>query len=109
VHYDAYPAVRYRQHAHNVIGAYELGCSHAPPLSAAKRGRLRYWEDLNVAALARLLPRMNEANRRIFELFRKARHEPLLRRVTIFAQTGVYRQTTLSNSVLLPAMVLNKI
>jgi hypothetical protein len=42
-------------------------------------------------------------------LFRRARHEPLLRRVSIFAQTGVYRQPTLGNLGLVAAMVLNKI
>jgi hypothetical protein len=52
---------------------------------------------------------MSAENRRIFDLFRRARHEPLLRRATIFAQTGVYRQTTLGNLGLVAAMVLNKI
>jgi hypothetical protein len=52
---------------------------------------------------------MSAENRRIFDLFRKARHEPLLRRATIFAQAGVYRQTTLGNLGLVAAMVLNKI
>jgi len=40
---------------------------------------------------------MSAENRRLFELFRKARHEPLLRRATIFAQSGVYRRILLGN------------
>jgi len=109
VHYDAYPSVRYRQHGHNVMGS-NMGwtaCMHR--LRMVRQGRFRHWEDLNVAALARLRPRMSAENRRIFDLFRKARHEPLLRRATTFAQTGVYRQTTLGNLGLVAAMVLNKI
>jgi glycosyltransferase involved in cell wall biosynthesis len=109
VHYDAYPSVRYRQHAHNVIGANRGWTARLRRLHMLRRGRFRHWEDLNVVALARLRPRMSAENRRIFDLFRKARHAPLLRRATIFAQAGVYRQTTLGNLGLVAAMVLNKI
>jgi hypothetical protein len=52
---------------------------------------------------------MTTENRRIFDLFCKARHEPLLRRVIIFAQIGVYRQTMLGNLGLIAAVVLKKI
>jgi hypothetical protein len=90
VHYDAHPAVRYRRHAHNVSGAnmswaarmHRLHlCKGAfPPLAGPQRGG---------ADTPRLRPRMSEENRRIFDLFRKAHDEPLLRRVIIFAPTGV--------------------
>jgi hypothetical protein len=109
VRYDAYPSVRYRQHAHNVIGSNLGWTASMHRLHMVRQGRFRHWEDLNVAALTRLWPRMSGENRRIFDLFRKARHEPLLRRATIFAQSGVYRQTTLGNLGLVAAMVLNKI
>jgi len=109
MYYDAYPLVRYRQHAHNVIGANMGWTASMHRIQMLQQGRFRHWEDLNVAALARLRPRMSAENRRIFDLFRKARHEPLLQRATIFAQTGVYRQTMLGNLGLVAAMVLNKI
>ena len=109
VHYDPHPAVRYRQHAHNVIGANMSWTARMHRLHMLQKGRFRHWEDLTVAALARLRPRMSAENRRIFDLFRKARQEPLLRRATIFAQSGVYRQTTLGNLGLVAAVVLNKI
>ena len=109
VHYDAYPSVRYRQHAHNVIGSNRGWTACMRRLQLVRQGRFRRWEALNVAALACLRPRMSAENRRIFDLFQKARHEPLLRRAAIFAQTGVYRQTTLGNLGLVAAMVLNKI
>src|SRR6266481_7015240 len=109
VRYDAHPSVRYRQHAHNVIGSNMGWTAFMHRLHMVRQGRFRHWEDLNVAALARLRPRMSPENRRIFDLFRKARQEPLLRRATIFAQTGVYRQTTLGNLGLVAAMVLNKV
>src|SRR5216684_3394708 len=109
VHYDAHPSVRYRQHAHNIIGANAGWTARMHRLHMLQQGRFRHWEDLNVAALTRLRPRMSAENRRIFDLFRKARHEPLLRRATIFAQSGVYRQPMLGNLGLVAAMVLNKI
>jgi glycosyltransferase involved in cell wall biosynthesis len=109
VRYDAYPSVCYRQHAHNVIGANISWSAHMHRLHMLQQGRFRHWEDLNVAALTRLRLRMSAENQRTFDLFRKARHEPLLRRATIFAQSGVYRQPMLGNLGLVAAMVLNKV
>jgi glycosyltransferase involved in cell wall biosynthesis len=109
VRYDAYPSVRYRQHAHNVIGANKGWTARMRRLRMLQRGRFRHWQDLNVAALARLRPRMCAENQRIFGLFRQAREQPLLERVAIFAQTGVYRQTLLGNMGLVAAVALNKI
>jgi glycosyltransferase involved in cell wall biosynthesis len=109
VRYDAYPSVCYRQHAHNVIGANISWTARMHRLHMLQQGRFRRWEDLNVAALARLRLRMSAENQRIFDLFRKARHEPLLRRATIFAQSGVYRQPMLGNLGLVAAMLLNRV
>jgi glycosyltransferase involved in cell wall biosynthesis len=109
VHHDAYPSVRYRQHAQNVIGANMGWTARMRRLHMLQQGRLRRWEDLNVAGLTRLRPRMTAENRRIFGLFCKARHEPFLPRATLFAKAGVYRQTFLGNLGLIAAVVLNKI
>src|SRR5260370_28358107 len=87
VRYDAYPSVCYRQHTHNVIGANIGWTAVMQRLDMLRQGRFRPWEDLNVAALTRLRPCMSAENQRIFDLFRKARHEPLLRRATIFSPT----------------------
>jgi hypothetical protein len=52
---------------------------------------------------------MSAENRRIFDLFCKARHEPILRRATMFLQIGAYRYTLLGNLGRAAAVVLNKI
>jgi len=109
VRYDPYPSMCYRQHAHNVIGANVSWTARMRRLHMLRQGRFRHWGDLNVAALIRLRPRMSAGNQRIFDLFRRARFESLLRRATIFAQTGVYRQSAFDNLGLVAAMVLNKI
>jgi hypothetical protein len=78
-------------------------------LRMLRQGRFRHWSELNVAALARIRPRMNAENQQIFDLFCKARHRPLLQRAAMFAEAGVYRQTLLGNLGLAAAVVLNKI
>jgi glycosyltransferase involved in cell wall biosynthesis len=109
VHYDAYPSARYRQHAQNVIGSNMGWTARMRRLHMLQQGRFRRWGDLNVAALTRLRPRMTAENQRILGLFCKARHEPFLPRATLFAKSGVYRQTFLGNLGLVAAVALNKI
>jgi glycosyltransferase involved in cell wall biosynthesis len=109
VHYDAYPSVRYRQHAHNVIGSNMGWAARMRRIQMLQKGRFRYWTDLNVVALARLRSRMTAENQQIFDLFCEARHRPLLERARMFARTGVRRQTLLGNLGLAAAVVLNKI
>jgi glycosyltransferase involved in cell wall biosynthesis len=109
VHYDAYPSVRYRQHSQNVIGSNMGFAARLRRIRMLRQGRFRHWSELNVAALARIRPRMNAESQQIFDLFCKARHRPLLQRAAMFAEAGVYRQTLLGNLGLAAAVVLNKI
>jgi hypothetical protein len=109
VHYDPYPSVRYRQHSDNVIGSNVGWPARMRRLEMFRLGRFRRWADFSEMALTRLRPRMTVENQRIFDLFCKARHAPLLRRAVIFAQTGVYRQTFLGNLGLAAAVLLKKI
>jgi len=109
VYYDAYPSVRYRQHAQNVIGSNMGFAARIRRLRMLRQGRFRHWSELNVAALTRIRPRMHAENQKIFDLFCKARQRPLLQRAAMFAAAGVYRQTLLGNLGLAAAVVLNKI
>ncbi len=109
VHYDRHPSVRYRQHAHNLIGSNMGFAARLRRLRMLGQGRFRRWSDLNVAALARLRPRMTAENRQIFDLFCEARQQPLLQRAAMFAQAGVYRQTLYGNLGLAAAIVLRMV
>jgi hypothetical protein len=109
VFYDPCPSVRYRQHGQNVIGANTGWAARLRRLRMLGQGRFRCWSDLNIAALTRALPRMTAENRRIFDLFCKARHQPLLRRAAMFAQAGVYRQTLGGNVGLAAAVVFGMV
>jgi glycosyltransferase involved in cell wall biosynthesis len=109
VRYDDWPSLRYRQHNQNVIGSNMGFAARLRRLRMLGQGRFRAWSDLNVVALTRLRPRMSAENRQIFDLFRRARQQPLLQRAMMFAQAGVYRQTLLGNLGLAAAVVLKKI
>ena len=109
VHYDPHPSVRYRQHEQNVIGSNMGFVARLRRLRMLGQGRFRHWSDLNVAALARVQTRMTAENRKIFDLFCKARQQPLLQRAAMFAEAGVYRQTLYGNVGLAAAVVLRMV
>ena len=109
VYYDPIPSVRYRQHERNIIGSNMGLLAGLRRLRMLAQGRFRRWSDLNVAALARVRPRMSAESRHIFDQFRRARHGPLLQRVAMFAESGVYRQSVPGNIALFAAVVLKKI
>jgi glycosyltransferase involved in cell wall biosynthesis len=109
VHYDAYLSVRYRQHEGNVIGANTGLAAGIHRLRLLGEGRFRHWTDLHIKALARLRPLMTAENRQILNLLCEARRQPLLRRIAMFRQAGVYRQTFFGNLGLLIAVMFRKI
>jgi glycosyltransferase involved in cell wall biosynthesis len=108
-YYDAWPSLRYRQHAQNVIGANMGLGARIQRLRMLRQGRFRHWSNLNIAALTRVRPLMTAESRRIFDLFCKARHQPLLQRAAMFVQAGLYRQTLFGNVGLAIAVALRMI
>ena len=109
VHYDPWPSVRYRQHGQNVMGTNIGFAARMRRLRMLGEGRFRHWTSLNVAALERLRPRMTPESLEVFDLFCKARQRPLLQRLALFAQAGLYRQPISGNLGLAVAIALRKI
>jgi hypothetical protein len=79
-------------------------------------GRFREWTEQNTKALDPFRPQldpfrphMTAENRKIFDLFCQARHQPLVPRAMGFARSGVYRQTFLGNLGLLAGILMKKI
>jgi glycosyltransferase involved in cell wall biosynthesis len=107
--YDPYPTVRYRIHRENLIGSNMGWHNRGLRAMLLLRGRFRQWTDQNIAALARILPRMPAENRRIFELFRRARGEWLIRRTIDIIRCGVYRQTWMGNLGLVVAVLTRRL
>jgi glycosyltransferase involved in cell wall biosynthesis len=110
VHYDPHPMLKYRQHASNVIGSNLDWRARLVRIRLMWKGRVRDWNNTNIAALRRLpahliIPR----NREVLELFTKARSASLLKRLYYLKRSGVYRQTLFGNFGLFVATVLKKI
>jgi glycosyltransferase involved in cell wall biosynthesis len=97
VHYDPRPTLRYRQHGRNEIGANTRARDRAHNAQQMLRGRLRQWNDMNIAALDRIRDRIVPANRRVLDTFRLARSGGAAGRVSGLYRSGVRRQTFVGN------------
>lgn len=110
VRYDPEAALKYRQHPGNLIGS-NLGLrAQSKRFHMTLSGRLREWNNTNVAALRRLPANlMQQDSQNVLDLFETARSAPLLKRLVYLKRSGVYRQTLFGNFGLLVAAILNKI
>jgi glycosyltransferase involved in cell wall biosynthesis len=108
VYYDTHPTLRYRQHDSNIVGKGTSWCSRLLRLRKLWEGRLQDWNTRNIHALSRLRPWLTEENRTTLDHFTTARSKSLLPRLIGFARARVYRQTLVSNLVLVAAIVFKK-
>ena len=109
VFYDPVPAVRYRQHADNLIGTkghWRKRLAHGKTLL---QGGYRRWSALNIAALLTMRSQLTARNRELLDEFSTAHNGGLLARVMAFRRAGVYRQTWVGNVGILLAAVLKKL
>ena len=108
VYYDPKPCLEYRQHSENLAGlSNDLGAL----LMQARNmlgGGFRNWIDINLAALSKNRALLTPDNQRRLDDFIEARQSSLLKRLFLFKRAGIYRQTFLSNLVLLLSLIINK-
>jgi glycosyltransferase involved in cell wall biosynthesis len=109
VHYDTRPSLRYRQHESNLVGKGTTWCSRLLRLRKLWEGRLQDWNARNIRAINQLRPWMTDQNRATLDHFSSARNQSLLPRMIGFARAGVYRQTLVSNLVLIAAIIFKKL
>jgi glycosyltransferase involved in cell wall biosynthesis len=109
VFYDPYPAMRYRQHGTNLIGANASLRARLSRLGQLLRGRYRSWNDANLRALARMQHRFTSENQRILADFADARSRWLLPRLQGLVRSGVYRQTLPGKLALFIGSVMRKV
>jgi hypothetical protein len=110
VRYDPRPAVKYRQHADNLVGANVGWGPRTARLWMMWSGRFSRWNETNIAALSRVAENLLcPENRATVEEFARARSGPLLRRLRCLIRSGVYRQTVLGNIGLVAATILRRI
>lgn len=109
VKFDREPSLRYRQHGGNLIGMEAGGPSLYSRFAKLFGTTLKRNNDINLHALGSLTPYITDENRRILNLFTKARHRWLLPRVIGFQQARVYRLTLSGNLGLALAVILNRL
>ena len=110
VHYDPVPTLRYRQHSRNQIGANTRLLDRV--LNAQQmllHGRVRRWNDSNIAALNRLGDAVTLPNRRVLEAFRRARGRSVAGRVAGLYLSGVRRQSFVGNVALFVAAAARRL
>jgi glycosyltransferase involved in cell wall biosynthesis len=109
VHYDSYPTVRYRQHDDNQVGANVSLGARLVRLRLLLKGRFRKWTDQNIQALSSIRHLLTDDNRALLDEFAASRNGTTLQRLAGLWNSGVYRQTALSNFALVVAALLRKI
>ncbi|MEO8481832.1 MAG: glycosyltransferase family 2 protein [Acidobacteriota bacterium] len=109
VYYDPVSTLRYRQHGQNEIGANTRLSDRADNAVAMLRGRVRRWNDTNLAALDRIADLITPGNRRLLDTFRDARTRGVAGRVTGLYRSGVRRQTFVGNVGLFVAAAAGRI
>jgi glycosyltransferase involved in cell wall biosynthesis len=109
VYYDPEPTVLYRQHRRNQIGANAQVRDRLRNAGEMWRGRVRRWNDANIAALDRVIDRLSPESRVVLETFRHARRQGPMGRVAGLHRSGVRRQTASGTAALFLAAAAGRI
>jgi len=107
--HDPEPALHYRQHNANLIGANLSARARAERLRQLLNGRLKGWNDLNLAALGRSRGRLTAEACATLDHYAAARRGPVWRRMAHLRRSGVYRQGRLGTIALHIACLLRLI
>ncbi len=108
VHYDAVPAVGYRQHEANLIGSNAGLASRLDRLQKMLGGSYKVWNDINLRGLDALGTKLTQDNRSILALFKDVRNAWILKRLWSLAYSGIYRQTMAGNLGMVLAVMLRR-
>lgn len=106
---DDRPALHYRQHAENLIGANLSAWASLSRLAALLGGRFRNWNETGLTALEASAHRLTPEARQILARFQAARSGPPWRRLRALHRSGVYRQSRLGQVALYIACLLRRL
>ncbi len=107
--YDHEPAVYYRQHESNLIGANDTVWASLTRLRGVIAGRYKQWNGGNTSALRAARHWLTPEARRTLALFCEAREGPLPKRLKALHCSCVYRQTRRGTAALWLAALMNKL
>jgi glycosyltransferase involved in cell wall biosynthesis len=107
--YDPRPSLKYRQHGANILGTNQGMQARINRFFMLFDSQFKRWNEINIAALKRFPRDLETGNRRTLDRFGDSRDArfPTTRLIRLY-QSGVYRQTLLSNLGLIVACVLRK-
>lgn len=109
VHYEKEPAVSYRQHNSNIIGANAGWRARALRLVFMAGGRFVAWNGRNIQALEKCRDLLEPDAVRLLEEFRMIRSGTVRRRLLLLRHSGIQRQTALGQASLYLACLLKRI
>ena len=106
---DPVPAVLYRQHGANLVGAAQGARSLAVRVVRAIGGRHRRWVGAHLRALTGAADYLTAENRQTLDRFAALRRASLPQRLRRFSGLGLYRQTGAGQGMLWLQMALGRI
>lgn len=107
--YDPEPALSYRQHEGNEVGANLSMRDRIRRYLGAMAGRNREWGDRNIDALQACRQLLTPENQACLNAFSAARNAGLVERIRGMRHSGVHAQTVTGNVGLIAAILLKKI
>lgn len=106
VWYDPQPAVRYRQHANNIIGRNDTWHARCFRMKQVIMGRFQQWNEIHFVGLSPCYFEFTDENKKTFSFFAsKKKYCALL----MLKKAGLYRQSLLGNIGLIVAALFGKI
>jgi len=107
--HDDTPALLYRQHAGNEIGANDTWRARIKRIRQLLQGDFRDWNRINVAALNTTAEMLSVQNREILSGFGSLPARGVLARLVLLQRLRLYRQSFASTAALWLAAVLGKL
>lgn len=107
--HDDRPALYYRQHPDNQIGANDTPRAQIRRLGMLLNGVFRRWNDINIAALSASAHRLTPENRVLLEDFAAMRRASLPMRLLRFRRMRLYRQSLAGTAALWLSVLLRRV
>lgn len=109
VFYDPIPQIFYRQHSNSLVGRNDSMYAKYKRLVLLLNGRFRQWNGVNLLALESVSDFIELKNRRIINMFIKARNSNPLTALLLCWKCGLYRQTVHGSISLFIAILLKRV
>jgi glycosyltransferase involved in cell wall biosynthesis len=108
-YYDTRATILYRQHSKSLIGGNVGIIAKIRRLKFLLEGKFKFYNDINHAALKKIIPKIRRDKRKVLLDFYSMREGSLVTRVRMINHIGLYRQTVDGNIALYLASLLKKI